>query len=117
MGAVVADGFDFSPGAQVPLSGSAGQTAATQALASAAYRDSPLADISKADSDSGKSAIKKPKLSLFAPNLGEAFSRAVQVRMLGGAAPRSSSPSGPSRRPSSSTVCPPPASASSGMPS
>ncbi|MGY5128848.1 hypothetical protein [Streptomyces nigrescens] len=83
-GAVVADGFDFSPGAQVPLSGSAGQTAATQALASAAYRDSPLADISKADSDSGKSAIKKPKLSLFAPNLGEAFSRAVQVRMLGG---------------------------------
>lgn len=83
-GAVVADGFDFSPGAQVPLSGSAGQTAATQALASAAYRDSPLADISKADSDSGKSAIKKPKLSLFAPNLGEAFARAVQVRMLGG---------------------------------
>lgn len=83
-GAVVADGFDFTPGAQVPLSGSAGQTAATQALASAAYRDSPLADISKADSDSGKSAIKKPKLSLFEPNLGEAFSRAVQVRMLGG---------------------------------
>ncbi|MEU9125629.1 hypothetical protein AB0C96_38355 [Streptomyces sp. NPDC048506] len=80
----MADGFDFSPGAQVPLSGSAGQTAATQALASAAYRDSPLSDISKADSDSGKSDIKKPKLSLFEPNLGEAFSRAVQVRMLGG---------------------------------
>ncbi|MEV0375769.1 hypothetical protein AB0I10_39560 [Streptomyces sp. NPDC050636] len=84
MGAVVADGFDFSPGAQVPLSGGAGETAATQALASAAYRDGPLADISKADSDSGKSGIKKPKLSLFEPNLGEAFSRAVQVRMLGG---------------------------------
>ncbi|MFF4953873.1 hypothetical protein ACWC2K_37875 [Streptomyces chattanoogensis] len=84
MGAVVADGFDFSPGAQVPLSGGAGQTAATQALASAAYRDSPLSDISKADSDAHKSEIKKPKLSLFAPNLGEAFSRAVQVRMLGG---------------------------------
>ena len=84
MGAVVADGFDFSPGAQVPLLGGAGQTAATQALASAAYRDGPVADISKADSDSGKSEIKKPKLSLFAPNLGEAFSRAVQVRMLGG---------------------------------
>ncbi|GAU66104.1 hypothetical protein SSP35_02_04730 [Streptomyces sp. NBRC 110611] len=80
----MADGFDFSPGAQVPLSGSAGQTAATQALASAAYRDSPLSDISKADSDSGKSEIKKPKLSLFEPNLGEAFARAVQVRMLGG---------------------------------
>ncbi|MFF4697483.1 hypothetical protein [Streptomyces chattanoogensis] len=84
MGAVVADGFDFSPGAQVPLSGGAGQTAATQALASAAYRDSPLSDISKADSDAHKSEIKKPKLSLFAPNLGEAYSRAVQVRMLGG---------------------------------
>ncbi|MFE7318733.1 hypothetical protein ACFU7T_37405 [Streptomyces sp. NPDC057555] len=84
MGAVVADGFDFSPGAQVPISGGAGQTAATQALASAAYRDSPLSDISKADSDSGTSSIKKPKLSLFAPNLGEAFSRAVQMRMLGG---------------------------------
>ncbi|UQA96487.1 hypothetical protein [Streptomyces halobius] len=84
MGAVVADGFDFSPGAQVPLSGGAGETAATQALASAAYRDNPLSDISKADSESGTSDIKKPKLSLFAPNLGEAFSRAVQVRMLGG---------------------------------
>ncbi|WP_405739896.1 hypothetical protein OG422_04375 [Streptomyces sp. NBC_01525] len=82
--AVAADGFDFSPGAQVPLLGGAGQTAATQALASAAYRDSPLADISKADSDSGASEIKKPKLSLFEPNLGEAFSRAIQTRMLGG---------------------------------
>lgn len=84
MGAVVADGFDFSPGAQVPVSGGAGETAATQALASAAYRDCKLSKISEADSDSGKSDIKKPKLSLFEPNLGEAFSRAVQVRMLGG---------------------------------
>ncbi|MFJ9851017.1 hypothetical protein [Streptomyces sp. NPDC101150] len=84
MGAVVADGFDFSPGAQVPIAGGAGQTAATQALASAAYRDCNLSKISDADSDSGKSEIKKPKLSLFAPNLGEAFARAVQVRMLGG---------------------------------
>lgn len=85
MGAVVAaDGFDFSPGAQVPLSGGAGQTAATQALASVAYRDSPLSDITKADSDTTKSEIKKARLSLFEPNLGEAFSRAVQIRMLGG---------------------------------
>ncbi|KOT90968.1 membrane protein [Streptomyces sp. NRRL F-5755] len=83
--AVAADGFDFSPGAQVPLSGGAGQTAATQALASAAYRDNPLSDISKADSDTAKSTIKPPKLSLFEPNLGEAFSRALQLRMLGGA--------------------------------
>ncbi|MFH8408518.1 hypothetical protein ACH4FX_27490 [Streptomyces sp. NPDC018019] len=82
--AVAADGFDFSPGAQVPLSGGAGQTAATQALASAAYRDNPLSDIAKADSVTAKSGIKPPKLSLFEPNLGEAFSRALQLRMLGG---------------------------------
>ncbi|MGP4004108.1 hypothetical protein [Streptomyces sp. 8N706] len=77
--------FDFSPGAQVPLSGAAGQTAATNALASAAYRDSPVADVLKANNEWHKSEIKAPKLSLFEPNLGEAFSRAVQVRMLGGA--------------------------------
>jgi hypothetical protein len=85
MGAVVAsDGFDFSPGAQVPLLGSAGQTAATHALASAAYRDSPVEEILKANSEWHKSEVKKGKFSLFEPNLGEAFSRAVQVRMLGG---------------------------------
>ncbi|MGP9021905.1 hypothetical protein ACT1U9_26360 [Streptomyces sp. BR1] len=75
--------FDFSPGAQVPLQGSAGQTAATQALASAAYRDSPVADILKANNEWHESAVTKPRLSLFEPNLGEAFSRAVQSRMLG----------------------------------
>ncbi|SEO39162.1 hypothetical protein [Actinacidiphila rubida] len=75
------DGFDFSPGAQVPLTGIDGETAATQALASAAYRDSPvtaLVDINEATS------VTAPRLSLFQPNLGEAFARAVQVRMLGG---------------------------------
>ncbi|MEV6399928.1 hypothetical protein AB0M39_34935 [Streptomyces sp. NPDC051907] len=81
----MANGFDFTPGAQVPLLGSAGQTAATHALASAAYRDSPVDDILKANSDWHKSDVKKGKFSLFEPNLGEAFSRAVQVRMLGGA--------------------------------
>ncbi|MFF8845986.1 hypothetical protein ACF08N_25235 [Streptomyces sp. NPDC015127] len=85
MGAVVTDGFDFTPGAQVPLMGSAGQTAATHALASAAYRDSPVADLLKANSEWHKSEVKPGKFSLFEPNLGEAFSRAVQVRMLGGA--------------------------------
>ncbi|MCX4821782.1 hypothetical protein OG883_18185 [Streptomyces sp. NBC_01142] len=79
------NGFDFTPGAQVPLLGSAGQTAATHALASAAYRDSAVADILKANSEWHKSEVKKGKFSLFEPNLGEAFSRAVQVRMLGGA--------------------------------
>ncbi|MBT2367581.1 hypothetical protein J7E88_20300 [Streptomyces sp. ISL-10] len=85
MGAVVTDGFDFTPGAQVPLMGSAGQTAATHALASAAYRDSPVADILKANSEWHKSQVTPGKFSLFEPNLGEAFARAVQVRMLGGA--------------------------------
>ncbi|MET8681330.1 hypothetical protein ABZW18_28060 [Streptomyces sp. NPDC004647] len=84
-GGVVTDGFDFSPGAQVPLSGAAGQTAATNALASAAYRDSPVAELLKANSEWHQAEIKAPRLSLFEPNLGEAFSRAVQTRMLGGA--------------------------------
>ncbi|MEU5403508.1 hypothetical protein ABZ348_29940 [Streptomyces sp. NPDC005963] len=78
------DGFDFSPGAQVPIMGSAGQTAATHALASAAYRDSPAADILKANNDWHKSSVSAGKFSLFEPNLGEAFSRALQLRMLGG---------------------------------
>lgn len=86
MGAVVADqAFDFSPGAQIPVQGAAGQTAATHALASAAYRDSPLEEILKANNEWHQSKVKKGKFSLFEPNLGEAFSRAVQVRMLGGA--------------------------------
>lgn len=81
LGAAVTNGFDFSPGAQIPLTGTDGGTAASQALASAAYRDSSvtaLVDIN------GAASVKAPRLSLFQPNLGEAFSRAVQVRMLGG---------------------------------
>jgi hypothetical protein len=80
----VTDGFDFSPGAQVPLSGSAGQTAATHALASVAYRDSPAPDLLKANNDWHESKVVAPKLSLLEPNLGEAFARAVQTRMIGG---------------------------------
>ncbi|WP_327292061.1 hypothetical protein [Streptomyces sp. NBC_01198] len=74
------DGFDFRPGAQIPLTGTDGETGATQALASAAYRDTSvkaLVDINPA------AAVSAPRLSLFEPNLGEAFARAVQVRMLG----------------------------------
>ncbi|OII60021.1 hypothetical protein BJP40_11600 [Streptomyces sp. CC53] len=74
----------FGPGAQVPLQGSAAQTVATNALASAAYRDSPVEDILKANNDWYESTVKKGKFSLFEPNLGEAFCRAVTVRMLGG---------------------------------
>ncbi|MET9674291.1 hypothetical protein ABZY68_14500 [Streptomyces sp. NPDC006482] len=84
MGAAVA--FDgFGPGAQIPLQGSDGQTAATHALASVAYRDSPVATILEADNELHKSTVKEGKWNkLFHPDLGEAFSRAVQVRMLGG---------------------------------
>ena len=73
---------DFRPGAQIPLSGSGGQTAATQALASAAYRDGSISPLVGANSEAG---VKKPRIALFEPNMGEAFSRAVQVRLLGGA--------------------------------
>ncbi|KOG89364.1 hypothetical protein [Streptomyces varsoviensis] len=76
------DAFDFSPGAQVPLSGAAGQTAATQALASAAYRDGPMDELLKANSDTATSEVQKPRFALLEPNLGEAFSRAVQKRMI-----------------------------------
>lgn len=73
--------FDFlSPGAQVPLSGADGQTAATQALASAAYRDSPIDALSKADE--AQSSVATAKIKLLEPNLGEAFARAVEVRMV-----------------------------------
>ncbi|GGV82502.1 hypothetical protein GCM10015535_24080 [Streptomyces gelaticus] len=91
MGATVAsDGFDFSPGAQIPLQGSGGQAVATNALASAAYRDSPVEKILEANSEWHKSEVKVGRSKLFKsdyfkPNLGEAFSRAVQERMLGGA--------------------------------
>ncbi|MGW6390889.1 hypothetical protein ACWFR1_10350 [Streptomyces sp. NPDC055103] len=84
MGAAVA--FDgFGPGAQIPLQGSDGRTAATHALASVAYRDSPVEVILEANNDLHKSTVKEGRWNkLFHPDLGEAFSRAVQVRMLGG---------------------------------
>lgn len=88
MGAAVADdGFDFRPGAQVPLQGGGGQTAATNALASAAYRDggkdSKLEKIITANSENHPATVKPPKISLFEPSLGEAFCRAVEARTLG----------------------------------
>ncbi|MET9934778.1 MULTISPECIES: hypothetical protein [unclassified Streptomyces] len=85
MGAAVAmDGFGL--GAQVPLQGSDGQTAATHALASAAYRDDPVDKIMEADNELYKTKVTQGRLhKLFHPDLGEAFSHAVQTRMLGGA--------------------------------
>ncbi|MFE3517436.1 hypothetical protein [Streptomyces sp. NPDC059166] len=83
------DGFDFSPGAQIPLQGAGAQAVATNALASAAYRDSPVTEILKANSEWHKSEVKPGdsklfKSDYFKPNLGEAYSRAVQERVLGG---------------------------------
>ncbi|MCX5180376.1 hypothetical protein [Streptomyces virginiae] len=88
MGAAVADdGFDFRPGAQIPLLGGGGQTAATNALASAAYRDggkdSKLDKILTANNENHPATVKPPKISLFEPSLGEAFCRAVEARTLG----------------------------------
>ncbi|MFE5491286.1 hypothetical protein ACFQ8S_07980 [Streptomyces virginiae] len=81
------DGFDFRPGAQIPLQNGGGQTAATNALASAAYRDggkdSRLDAILGANSENHPATVKPPKLSLFEPSLGEAFCRAVEARTLG----------------------------------
>ncbi|MEU9235389.1 hypothetical protein [Streptomyces subrutilus] len=80
------DGFDFRPGAQIPLQGGGGQTAATNALASAAYRDggkdTKLESILKATNENHPATVKPPKISLFEPNLGEAFCRAVEARTL-----------------------------------
>ncbi|MCY0952501.1 hypothetical protein [Streptomyces sp. H27-S2] len=80
------DGFDFRPGAQIPLQGGGGQTAATNALASAAYRDGAkdtrLDLILGANSEHHASTVKPPKISLFEPSLGEAFCRAVEARTL-----------------------------------
>lgn len=70
-------------GPQVPRTGDEGQTA-TFALASAAYRDNPVADIKKADNEWHQTGVNEGKwASLFRPNLGEAFSGAVIARMLG----------------------------------
>ncbi|MEU6864740.1 hypothetical protein ABZ924_15900 [Streptomyces sp. NPDC046876] len=80
------DGFDFRPGAQIPLQGGSGQTGATNALASAAYRDgakdTKLSAILGANNEYHSSTVKPPKISLFEPNFGEAFCRAVEARTL-----------------------------------
>ncbi|MGW7253174.1 hypothetical protein [Streptomyces sp. NPDC054834] len=68
-------------GPQVPISGD-GSQAATFALASAAYRDSGVTEILKANNEWHESTVNDGRISLFKPNLGEAFSRAVADRML-----------------------------------
>ncbi|WP_427923639.1 hypothetical protein [Streptomyces sp. cg40] len=71
-------------GPQVPRTGDEGQTA-TFALASAAYRDNPVADIKKADNEWHETTVNEGRkwATIFRPNLGEAFAGAVVARMLG----------------------------------
>ncbi|GGQ01247.1 hypothetical protein GCM10010266_25800 [Streptomyces griseomycini] len=78
----VESGYADFFGPQVPRTGDEGQTP-TFALASAAYRDNEAEEILKANNEWHKSAVSKPRLKLFRPNLGEAFSRAIIDRMLG----------------------------------
>lgn len=78
----VESGYAEFFGPQVPRTGDEGQTP-TFALASAAYRDNEAEEILKANNEWHKSAVGKPRMKLFRPNLGEAFSRAVIDRMLG----------------------------------
>ncbi|MFZ4186851.1 hypothetical protein [Streptomyces pseudogriseolus] len=78
----VENGYAEFFGPQVPRTGDEGQTP-TFALASAAYRDNEADEILKANSEWHKSEVGKPRIKLFRPNLGEAFSRAIIDRMLG----------------------------------
>ncbi|MEU6231668.1 hypothetical protein [Kitasatospora sp. NPDC047058] len=73
--------LDMTPGAQIPRTDAGPQTAVTQALSSAAYRDGEIGEFVTAVTDAGE---KKGRFALFRPNLGEAFSRAVIGRALGG---------------------------------
>ncbi|MET8894462.1 hypothetical protein [Streptomyces albogriseolus] len=78
----VESGYAEFFGPQVPRTGDEGQTP-TFALASAAYRDNEAEEILTANSEWHKSEVGKPRIKLFRPNLGEAFSRAIIDRMLG----------------------------------
>lgn len=71
--------FDFTPGAQVPLTGLSSQNAPTQALSSAAYRDSAVESAAEVTPEV---KVVPAKFKLFEPNFGEAFTRALQLRML-----------------------------------
>ncbi|MFF4648761.1 hypothetical protein [Streptomyces sp. NPDC001380] len=72
--------LDMTPGAQIPRFDTGPQTAVTQALASAAYRDGPLDDLVRLRPDVKP---KPPRFALFRANLGEAFTEAVIARTLG----------------------------------
>ncbi|WP_129838434.1 hypothetical protein [Streptomyces sp. RFCAC02] len=72
--------FDLGIGAQVPLSGAgSGMPGLSNAIASVSYRDWAPERI-KEPNDAAD--VKTGKFSLLEPNLGEAFTRAVETRML-----------------------------------
>ncbi|MFF4117874.1 hypothetical protein [Streptomyces sp. NPDC001714] len=76
--------FEDFFGPQVPRPGGEAQ-APTYALASAAYRDTPMEEIKKADNEWHQSEVKEGRkwAKIFRPNFGEAYSQAVIDRMLG----------------------------------
>jgi hypothetical protein len=76
--------FEDFFGPQVPRPGGAAQ-APTYALASAAYRDTPMEEIKKADNEWHQSTVNEGRkwAKIFRPNFGEAYSQAVIDRMLG----------------------------------
>ncbi|MFJ4679897.1 MULTISPECIES: hypothetical protein [unclassified Kitasatospora] len=72
--------LDMTPGAQVPRTDVGNQTAVTQAFSSAAYR---TGDVRELEALTGVT-VKDGKFELFRPSAGEAFSRALIDRTLGG---------------------------------
>jgi hypothetical protein len=83
-GMTVESGYGDIFGPQVPRTGDEDQTA-TYALASASYRDNPVVDIKKADNEWHQTTLAPGRTwtTLFRPNLGEAYARAVVDRMVG----------------------------------
>ncbi|MER7757461.1 hypothetical protein [Kitasatospora sp. NPDC097643] len=73
--------LDMTPGAQIPRTDTGPQTAVSLALSSAAYRDGEVTAFVDTVADA---TAKKGRFALFRPNLGEAFSKAVISRTLGG---------------------------------
>ncbi|MFB8178353.1 hypothetical protein ACFC8N_20290 [Streptomyces sp. NPDC055966] len=76
--------FEDFFGPQVPRPGG-GEQAPTFALASAAYRDTPMEEIKKADNEWHQSTVTEHRswAKIFRPNFGEAYAQAVIDRMLG----------------------------------
>ncbi|MFD0568849.1 hypothetical protein ACFQ0T_05555 [Kitasatospora gansuensis] len=72
--------LDMTPGAQIPRTDVGPQTAVTQLLSSAAYRDTEVEAIAALE---GVKLKEGKFFKLFRPSTGEAFTRAVLDRTLG----------------------------------